>query len=381
MFRRGITLSVDPSTPSGDPCVELKEDIQNFAESSVAPLCAPPPSPIDPPLSHGKFGTISRIEEDPTKLLKQARVGLYVQKEVCDTWALPKLKKLFQEYKKEKAQVETFQTLRPSFPLYLPDLGKVQECREAEGALPIVRYLMEKVEGETFINFLNSQKESPNYLETILGGFIQAFYFLLFSNLQGYFHNDIKLDNLMLRIWKGPETVILPSLVLATKELRLTLLPPLRTPVFIDYAFSKRIAENFFPLEAFKLVAKFYAYFSGEEERSEEDNYLLGYFRDIFEKIPEIYRLFPEAEMLERMINEPRGSIASILETLPPVLETPEFGIKMVQFVENLWTRVAGFPLHLAMNFSTPLRGGGKTSYKEAYLKYKLKYLLEKRKI
>ena len=125
--RRGITLSLTPDTPSKNPCTKLGEELEELARTPSKQICTPPPSPIHPPLAHGKFGTISAIKEDPTKLLKQSRTSLFVQKEKCDNWNVEKLKSLLQEYKREKEQLETYQNLKDMFPLYLPLMGEIEE--------------------------------------------------------------------------------------------------------------------------------------------------------------------------------------------------------------------------------------------------------------
>jgi hypothetical protein len=182
----------------------------------------------------------------------------------------------------------------------------------------------------------------------------------------------------MIREWDTVFT--LPEIFLNGKKYNVNVINPdeLFVPVFIDYAFSKKIDKGFFPMEPFRLINKMYNYFDVQPD-SEITNNLKVYFRLLYTKIDNIISIFEDKKViLWRKINEPNSSFIDLMETLPVAIGNIGFELEMDKLLESLFntSTVAQLSLSKSDIRNIDMVGGSKRNNRLKYLKYKIKYLM-----
>lgn len=94
----------------------------------------------------------------------------------------------------ELSSLTTYHELIYIYPQHIMDIKYPNSCKNPRNEI-FSYYQIEKINGITLNNYLESVNESnDNELFLIL---LQLIYVLIYTNINNYYHNDIKLDNIM----------------------------------------------------------------------------------------------------------------------------------------------------------------------------------------
>lgn len=196
-------------------------------------------------IGYGKFGKVYVINvRNNSYIIKISNILNFINDEyygdICYTSDPDKLlNSMLDEHKNEIEQIITFATLKNIFHNNFIDIYNINNIKLHNDLFPSRLIEMEYVRGIS----LNKMKHSEINKNILL----QIYIILLYINLNGYFHNDINLSNIMI---KHTGYRLNPLLKISYKKFRL---PQSKySPVFIDYSFSKKIKnKNKFPIECY----------------------------------------------------------------------------------------------------------------------------------
>ena len=177
-------------------------------------------------LGKGSFGKVyENTNGSPNKVIKLSNIlkklNYYLN---SDKISESMTDNFIKEFRNEQKQITNFSELKQKFPANITQIYDTKCALIENEPFPINMIIMEKINGIVLQHFLKTCNDKQFKHVVIL--LLQIF---LYANLNGYFHNDINMHNIMVC--------------------------NMITPVLIDYSFSKKINKiGVYPIECYILL-------------------------------------------------------------------------------------------------------------------------------
>jgi serine/threonine protein kinase len=195
---------------------------------------------------YGSFGIICDHDESD-KLYKFSNIFDSVRDFINNTNFSCKIyKNMIQIALDEISNSTKFNELAEIFPHNVMKIYESKQCKNSDSKL-LNLFVIEKIKGVILKDFLEQldviQQDNQNLFISIL---LQSVYVLLYANKHGYYHNDIKTDNLMVYEIENTDNITLDNLILDNKKVVLTINKinnKLYVVKLIDFGISKYQTE------------------------------------------------------------------------------------------------------------------------------------------
>lgn len=140
---------------------------------------------------------ICKDPDNPNKLIKQSylldQTNIFINRSTSD-YLCEDLISAIDYTMNETKNNQVFSKLREVFPQHFINIEVIEELCIASGKRQNV-YKMDYVQGTLLNNFISDSNTDDLMLKNIIK---QIVYVLIYMNVHGYYHNDIKLDNIMI---------------------------------------------------------------------------------------------------------------------------------------------------------------------------------------
>jgi hypothetical protein len=106
--------------------------------------------------------------------------------------------KMIDDIFNEENNIEKFSELKYVFPLHILSLKHIEKCNYIDSKDNNKYFTnifkLEKINGITLTEFIRNHYDEKTFYFII----IQLFYVMLYANINGYYHNDLNIDNIMI---------------------------------------------------------------------------------------------------------------------------------------------------------------------------------------
>ena len=256
-------------------------------------------------------------------------------------------------FENENKNSAMYAELKKQFPDNIMDVYETSQCTDDNTNYYYNHQYIEKIEGITLKEYIKTASES-----LIVKIMFQLFYILIYANMHGYYHNDIKFNNLILKN-NTEETIIHNQIIINNHTINLEIKNMNYTPVFIDFSNSVFINQTeinqYNIIEAVMILDKFKPHISNIQLRKlietiiKETQYGIMLTDELSGRLMSHDTLTTEFELVNST------KIFSLFQEINKFLEQNDLGIKC-KIVRN------------------SLEGGSDNCYHK-YLKYKCKYI------
>lgn len=193
----------------------------------------------------GLYGSSGTIYEYDNKYIKISNLPLEISKLFnkhdikCDTVKM-KINKSLNENKNNIL----FSQLSNIYPLHIMKIYSTNQCKNSSGIFSNIM-LMEKVSGITLTNYLkNINLNEVTNIRKLVCCLIQLIYITTYANLNGYVHNDLTTNNIM--VYDLNEEYKLNGIKINNKNINIYFknVDNIPTIKLIDFSYSTFIQQN-----------------------------------------------------------------------------------------------------------------------------------------
>ena len=167
-------------------------------------------------LGSGGEGVVYNNEQNPNEVIKESRLySIANQFKTDNTIKCTDLIKHINIAMQEEKNNREFLELKDIFPLHIVQIKEIIKCtkeqltpeikeilidqtiqsRLSNNFVPQIMHIMEKINGKTLLDYLKTKNIDDSQFMIII---LQKLYILTYANSNGYYHNDIKLNNIMI---------------------------------------------------------------------------------------------------------------------------------------------------------------------------------------
>lgn len=228
----------------------IEKNLQNISSSSIS-LPSRKDSVehlVGQKLGNGKFSTVSIYTPDSSKVIREAHGFQYISKHLNHDHKsmMEQIERFVTDLQQEPSSIHSFSTLKTIFPNNIIELFDHFPCKNKKYYQN--NFIMERVYGIVLSKLVDTDID----LTDVIALFFQAYYIIIYANMNGLFHNDLKWENLM--VSNERYDITLEGLILDGTSISIQFKDALILK-FIDYAFAREIKKtNLIPIETISIV-------------------------------------------------------------------------------------------------------------------------------
>ena len=264
-------------------------------------------------LSRGSFGKIKAFTPDKKKVVKESSAIFIVDNlshkktpEVVD-----QVYNLLNDVEMEPQNMFRFSELNYIFP---HNFVRVYSHSRSK-SLPYYQdnYIMDRIYGFDLVDYVNKSKD-PFFEDTIMSLFMQGVYIIAYSNMNGYFHNDIKGNNIMVSSSEYKDVLHYKELIIGKYQILMDIFGSRKKVLkLVDYGNSKYTSKkNLIPIEIATLCTVFKSCFK---------DYISNDMYQVFKKFDIYTQEACDSEIITWTRNNVSLSTLEMYETISPINE------------------------------------------------------------
>jgi hypothetical protein len=212
---------------------------------------------------YGATGTICTTEDK--KILKMSNMPEKIMNTISKPTTLcSNLVDNIDIFENENNNTLKYSELHDIFPNNIMKVYNTTQCKITGEKYYYNNQYIEKIDGILLKTFLENNNDDTKKLQIMF----QLFYILIYANMHGYYHNDLKFDNIILK--ECNKTVIYDNIITDKNKISLSLKNNFYYACLIDFSYSIYAPTNkigmYNIIEAIHLLNLFKNYFTNNKK-------------------------------------------------------------------------------------------------------------------